>query len=89
MQGVLEIVQVDKKDEPCFEVWLRRTMLAPEPSRKITIEGIEGIKLFVFFKRRSAISESILLYTNVKMLKSKNENKPVKNVADKTVRKET
>jgi hypothetical protein len=29
MQGILEIVQVDKEAEPSFEVWLRRTILAP------------------------------------------------------------
>lgn len=29
MRGILEIVQVDKEAEPSFEVWLRRTILAP------------------------------------------------------------
>ena len=32
MKGILEIVQVDKEAEPSFEVWLRRTILAPAPA---------------------------------------------------------
>ena len=30
MQGILEIVQVDKEAAPSFEVWLRRAVLEPE-----------------------------------------------------------
>ena len=32
MQGILEIVQVDKEAEPSFQVWLRHTILVPEPA---------------------------------------------------------